>query len=308
MLSKHFEKIKIEYLLFLSFIFFIITSFLFLNISNEKTSSVKGYQSVAYYYLVPKLKSDFAQPPSFSSRSIYAVDVDSGYPLFEKNENEKLYPASTTKIITALVALDYYPLDKVLEVSDLRVEGQKMNLLKGEKITVKDLIFGLLIYSANDAAEVLANNYPGGRDNFIFDMNKKAKEINLNDTRFSNPSGLDNTNHYTTASDLVKASSHAVKNPFFLEVVSTKEKVVTSIDGKIVHNLENINKLVGEIDGVLGVKTGWTENAGENLVSYIEKDNKKIMIVLLGSNDRFGETEKLIGWIFENYYWDLERL
>ena len=103
---------------------------------------------------------------------------------------------------------------------------------------------------------------------------------------------------------MVRAASYGINKPFFSEVVATTDKIVTSIDGEVVHNLTNINELVGEVDGVMGVKTGWTENAQENLVTYINRDDRQIMIALLGSKDRFKETEQLIDWLFDNYKWE----
>jgi D-alanyl-D-alanine carboxypeptidase len=239
-----------------------------------------------------------------TASSIFANDIDSGLTLFEKNADTPILPASTTKIITALVAMDYYFLDDVLTVGTISIPGQKMHLVEGEKITARDLLYGLLIFSANDAAEVLAGSYPGGRDEFISSMNRKAKKINLSNTSFTNPTGLDGGDHYSTAKDLARAASYGIQKPFFAEVVATQKKVVTSIDRKIVHNLTNINELVGEVDGVLGVKTGWTENAHESLITYINRDDRRVMIALLGSGDRFKETKQLIDWIFENYKWE----
>jgi len=255
------------------------------------------------YKPIPLL-SENSPPPILSASSIFAYDIGSGLTLFETNAETPILPASTTKIVTALVAMDYYFLDDVLTVGEITVPGQKMKLVEKEKITVRDLLYGLLIFSANDAAEVLAENYPGGRDEFISSMNRKAKKINLSNTSFANPTGLDGGGHYSTAKDLVRAASYGINKPFFAEVVATTDKVVTSIDGEIVHNLTNINELVGEVDGVMGVKTGWTENAQENLVTYINRDDRQIMIALLGSEDRFKETEQLIDWLFDNYKWE----
>jgi D-alanyl-D-alanine carboxypeptidase len=114
---------------------------------------------------------------------------------------------------------------------------------------------------------------------------------------------LDENGHYSTAKDLVRVAEVAMKNPRFAEIVGTKEIVAKSVDGKNLHKLVNINALLGNVEGVLGVKTGWTENARENLVTYLERDNHKIMIALLGSQDRFGETKEIIDWIFRNYQW-----
>lgn len=247
--------------------------------------------------------SKTASFPIVSAQAALAIDLTSGVTLYEKNPDSPLLPASTTKIVTALVAREYYPLDLVLKVGDIKIEGQKMGLIKGEEITVESLLYGLLVYSANDAAEVLAQNFPGGRDLFIVAMNIKAKELNLDHSKFSNPTGLDGNGHVSTARDLILVSEIAMEDPIFATIVGTKQKIVKSTNGKIVHNLKNINELLGSVDGVLGVKTGWTENARENLVTYLDRDGRQIMIALLGSQDRFGETKELIDWIFANYSW-----
>ena len=241
--------------------------------------------------------------PLISAQAAVAIDLTTRTTLYDKNSSEKYLPASTTKIITALTAMDFYPQNLVLEIGKVKVEGQKMGLVEGEKIRVIDLLYGLLIYSANDAAEVLAANFPGGRELFITAMNLKAQQYGLVDSYFTNPSGLDGTTQVTTALDLATISEAAMKNPTFAAIVGTKTQTVKSTNGLIAHKLTNINRLVGEVDGVLGVKTGWTEEARENLVTYIERDGKKIMIVVLGSQDRFGETKELINWIFSNYEW-----
>lgn len=251
----------------------------------------------------PKLKEN-VNYPVLSAQSVIAVDLDSRVNLYEKDPDKGLLPASTTKIVTALVALDYYPQDLVLEVINPKVEGQKMGLFKGEKMTVINLLNGLLVYSANDAAEVLAQNYPGGREAFIAAMNLKAKELNLNNSHFSNPVGLDGDTLTTTARDMERVAEVAMTNPTFAQIVGTKEIIVKSLDGRVAHKLENINKLLGVVPGVMGVKTGWTENARENLVTYIERDGHKVMIVIFGSQDRFGETTELINWIFSSYDWN----
>jgi D-alanyl-D-alanine carboxypeptidase (penicillin-binding protein 5/6) len=241
--------------------------------------------------------------PVFSGQSVLAIDMDSGTVLFEKNPDVPLLPASTTKVMTALVTLDYFNLDNVVTVDQINVPGQKMKLVAGEQITIRDLLYGLLVYSANDAAEVLAQNFPGGRDVFVTAMNLKAKELHLDHTNFTNPSGLDGQNHLSTARDLYKLAKVAMKNSVISQTVATKEKTVYSTDGKISHKLVNINELLGQVDGVLGVKTGWTENAKENLITYIKRGDRDIMIVVLGSKDRFGETKEIINWIFRSYTW-----
>lgn len=298
-------KILRTNLLFLSLLSFVFISSSALSLSKglESKVEVKVVRGREYPPL-PILSGSSASFPILSAQSVLAIDLESGKTLFELNPDSTFLPASTTKIVTALVSLDHYHLDQVLRVNGIGVEGQKMGLISNEDIRVEDLLYGLLIYSANDAAEVLAVNYPGGREAFISAMNRKAKEFNLDQTEFKNPSGLDDFGHVSTARDLVRISKHAMDNPIFSKIVSIENTVVTSADGKIKHKLVNINELLGEVDGVTGVKTGWTENARENLVTYLERDGNRVMIALLGSQDRFGETKELINWIFENYEWE----
>jgi D-alanyl-D-alanine carboxypeptidase len=241
--------------------------------------------------------------PVLSAQGALAVDLDSGVSLYEKNPDAKLLPASTTKIVTALVSLDSYSLDQVITVGKINVDGQKMGLFSGEQITVENLLYGLLVYSANDAAETLANNYPGGYDAFILAMNTKATDLSMANSHFDNPVGLDTDDQHSTAKDLVRASEVAMRIPEFAKIVGTKSVSFMDVTGNVKYNLKNINELLGAVPGVLGVKTGWTENARENLVTYIERDGHKVMIAVLGSQDRFGETKELIDWIFTNYQW-----
>lgn len=299
---------KLLYLTILSFILIASVTLVIsagnLNPSQSVYESPGPAQVQAYSTHPPLPQMTGEDPlPNLSAYAILATDLDSGVTLYQKNSDSNLLPASTTKIVTAMVALDYYSLDDVLTVSDSSVPGQKMRLVDGEEISVKNLIYGLLVYSANDAAEVLAENYPGGRESFITAMNLKIRDLGLKETFFENPTGLDGNSQFTTARDLVGIASDAIQDPFFREVVATKEITLESYDGKYVHNIKNINRLIGEVDGVLGVKTGWTENARENLVTYIERDGRGVIIVVLSSQDRFEDTKALIDWIFANFSW-----
>ncbi len=300
-------KSKFLYLVLLSFVFVAASTItisasegLFEKDINQTIEEILNIKKV--FSPLPVLAKDAAFP-ILSAQAVLALDADSGVALFEKNSESPVLPASTTKIITALVALDAYPLEEVITVGKVSVEGQKMRLIKGEKITVENLLYGLLVYSANDAAEVLAEDFPGGREAFINAMNEKAKELHLENTKFYNPTGLDGNGHVTTAKDLLRISKVAMQNPVFAQIVSTKEKTVKSEDERITHYLTNINELLGKVPGVMGIKTGWTENARENLVTYVERDNHKIYLAVLGSQDRFGETKELIDWIFAHYTW-----
>ncbi|MDO8503580.1 MAG: serine hydrolase [bacterium] len=259
-------------------------------------------KQIAAETVVPVLQKG-AKRPELSARSIFAIDLDSGKTLFSKDPDEPLLPASTTKIATALVSLAHYNLDDVLTVPKMKVDGQTMDLVEGEKISVRNLLYGMLVFSANDAAEVLARSYPGGRDNFLLAMNELTKLYDLDKTHFVNPAGFDEYLHFSTARDLAKLAFEAMRNPIFAQIVGTPKTEVASEDSQVVHKLVNINELVGKIDGVLGVKTGWTINSGGSLITMVDREGHKIILSVLGSEDRFGETEKLIDWLYANYSW-----
>ena len=233
-----------------------------------------------------------------TAQAIYLVDLPSFTPIFFRNENLKLLPASTTKIITALVAMDIYKPDQIITVKKTIDEGQVMGLLVGEKITVENILYGTLVHSGNDAAFVLAENY--GYDKFINLMNKKAESLGMKNSHFSNPNGLDSGTQHSTAFDLSLAARELLKNPYLSKIVSTKEITISDVDFKYFHQLTNVNKLLGEIQGLGGLKTGYTENAGENLVSFYKKNGHQFVIVILKSLDRFSDTRNIISWIEAN--------
>jgi len=250
-------------------------------------------------------------PPKLTANAIMVLDRDSGVPLYSRNENNRFLPASTVKIMTFLVAQDYYQSDQVLTVPELNISGQNNRFYSGEQITVKNLLYGLLVASANDAAFVLSTNYPGGEDSFVQKMNQKAQQLHLYRSYFANPAGLDSDSNnkiltdysYTTAFDLARLAKAALQNPLFAEIVATKSITITDVSGKIVHPLTNVNELLGKIPGLKGVKTGYTEEAGECLVTYTERQNHGIIAVVLGSKDRFGDSQKLIDWSFSSFTW-----
>ena len=265
-----------------------------------KSISFRELLPAPAWYPVDKNLSSF---PNLSANTIKVIDADSFVTLYEKNPNQRVFPASTTKMMTAIIALEQYPMDQVLTVGKTIVDGNIIMLEPGEQLTAENVLYGLLVGSGNDAALVLAENYPQGVIGFVEAMNKKAKELSLYDTHFTNPMGYDQEGHYSTADDLSRLASYAMKNQEIAKIVSTSEYTVTDVTGDKIHKLKNTNELVGQVDGVRGVKTGWTENAGECLVSYVEKNNRKIISTILGSNDRFGETKSIIDWAFVNFEW-----
>lgn len=246
---------------------------------------------------------------TLSATALYVVDRETGVVLFEKAAEELRYPASTTKLMTALVARDVYDLDTVLTVrKEAFSEGTAVGFLVGEQLTVRDLLAGLLIYSGNDAAFVLANNAPGGYGAFVEQMNQKAQKLGLKQTRFMNPSGLDNPEQQTTAVDLARLSEAVLNDPILAQIVATKELTITDRTGVWKHPLFNRNLLLHTVPGVFGVKTGTTEGAGENLVTGIKRDNHEYFVVMLGSQGRYAETQQLIQWLAEQYRWEVRKV
>jgi len=248
-------------------------------------------------------KTGLESAPELTAKGIIVIDPLSSVRLYEKNAASPLYPASTTKIMTSLVAMDNFKMDDILIVPKLIDEGQDIKLVEGEKLTAESLLYALLVASANDAAETLAANFPGGREAFIAKMNEKAGKLYLKETRFVNPSGIDQEGGYVSPFDLALLTKRALQNPRFAQMVATERMIITDTEGLRVHEFSNINQLLGKVEGVRGVKTGFTESAGECLVTYVERDGKKLIIVVLGSEDRFGETKKLIDWVYSNFIW-----
>ena len=285
------------------------------------------YSVVQANYQPPKTQSINLEPPTvadypvnftdmpaprLTARSVVVIDRDSSVVMFAKNEKTQLLPASTVKLMTALIVLGHYDLDKVLITTQLNYEGQDMDLMEGEMMTVKNLLYGVLVASANDAAILLAQDYPGGVKGFVKAMNEKAEELNLKDTYFANPTGLDSDEEgnllpdhsSSTALDLARLASVAMKNETISKMVGTTQITVTDTAGQIEHQLFNINELLYWLPGMKGIKTGWTEEAGECLVGYVEREGRGVITVVLGSENRFGETAKLIDWAFTNHQWE----
>ncbi len=243
--------------------------------------------------------------PSISAQSVVVMDVSSSVLMYGKNQNLRLLPASTTKMMTALVASQNCPLDKIATVKTLDKTDTEslMGLVKDERITVENLLYGLLVTSGNDAAVALAENCSPSVAQFIYSMNQKAQQLSLKDTHFANVTGLEQENHYSSALDLARLATVAGRNSVFSKMVATKEIIVSDTTKEHWHTLKNKNLLLGKVWGVVGVKTGYTENAGECLVSLVERNGQKVVIVILKSQDRFGETEKIIDWVFNSFAW-----
>ncbi len=306
-------KIKRGFLFLFGFVFFLFPS-------NNWYSIVQAtYQSpeTQAINLEPPTVADYPinfteiPAPYLTARSAVVIDRDSAVVMFAKEEQTRLLPASTVKLMTALVVLEHYDLNDILVARELNYEGQDMELEEGEMISVNNLLYGVLVSSANDAATLLAQNYPGGIKGFVKAMNEKAEELNLEDTFFTNPTGLDSDEQgnllvnysHSTSLDLARLASVALKDETISKMVGTTQITVTNITGEIEHELFNINELLYWLPGMRGIKTGWTEEAGECLIGYIERDGRGVITVVLGSEDRFGETARLVDWAFTNHQW-----
>ena len=250
---------------------------------------------------LPVLK-DGATYPTLSATSYFAIDLDSGSILLSKNPHQQLKPASLTKIMTALVAMDYYSEDSVLKVVNGQSSlGNTIDLVQGDQLIAHDLLYGLLVPSGNDAALTFAENFPGGYKAYIDQMNTKVSELGLSNTHFVNVSGVEEPNHFTSAYDITMIARSALERPTFKNIVSTQKITLKSLNGNL-YPLVSTNVLLDK-PGFYGVKTGWTPEAGECLVILSEKDNHQVLISLLHSNDRFGEADQVSNWIFANYTW-----
>ncbi|OGG08974.1 hypothetical protein A2154_05265 [Candidatus Gottesmanbacteria bacterium RBG_16_43_7] len=241
--------------------------------------------------------------PPISANAVVIQDVVSGVYLLKNNEEILLSPASTTKILTAMVALDHFKLEDTLTVPVLDFDGQLMGLIPGEKITVENLLYGLLIQSGNDAAFTISTSYPGGTTEFVAAMNRKAASLHLIQSNFTNPAGFDDPNHQITALDLARLSAAALQNKIIAKMVAIPVITISDVTHTYFHPLTNVNQLLGKVPGVGGLKTGWTEEAGENLVTLVERNNHIVVFVVLGSTDRFTDTQSLIDWVFSNFDW-----
>lgn len=251
----------------------------------------------------PTNKSGVYPGLEVTAAGVVVLDVDSGVYLYKRNEEELLSPASTTKILTALVALDSFNLDDIVTVKRVANSGQVMGLVPGERITVENLLFGALIHSGNDAAWALAEHYPGGSEAFVKAMNAKAQVLHLTKSTFTNPVGYDDPGHKMTPMDLARLGSIALDNKVIAKMVAIPQITVSDVTHTYFHPLTNVNQLLGKIPGVGGIKTGWTEEAGENLITLVERGDRRVIIVVLKSLDRFADTTRLIHWVFGNYQW-----
>jgi serine-type D-Ala-D-Ala carboxypeptidase (penicillin-binding protein 5/6) len=239
-----------------------------------------------------------------SARAAVIMDVNSGRVLYSKNMNEKLAMASTTKIMTSLVAVESGKIEEMVTVSKKasHTEGSSIYLREGERHSVHDLVYAIMLRSGNDAAVAVAEHIGGSVEGFADLMNRKAQEIGAENTQFANPHGLDAEGHYTTAHDLALITAHALRNPVFANIVSSKKK---TIEGPPNENWDRVminkNKMLWQFDGGDGVKTGYTKKAGRCLVSSATRDGMQLVCVVLNCGPMWNESSALLESGFKNY-------
>ena len=263
----------------------------------------------------PPVKSSDAKDPNILAKSALLIDIDSGYRMYEKNIQEKIPIASTTKIMTAIVVLENH-LDSLEDTVTITypmiaVESSDIKLQVGEKISVNNLLKGLLIMSGNDTAYTLAG-YFGGKEKFVEEMNTKARYLGLKNTAYKDPAGLDDEG-LSTADDLAIVGTYAMRLEKFREIVKTTETTIASTDGRIIHDLKTSNHLLKTDDpyyypNAYGIKTGFTYEAGHCLVSAATLNGHSILSVILNTNEdtifaSAKESRKLFDWGFNNWSW-----
>lgn len=284
--------------IFLSFTVFIL-SFNYIVFADDENEEISNNLSSLI-----EVSSSITSEPTINSRAAIIYDRSSGSILFGKNENEQRKMASTTKIMTAIIVLENANLDDIVTVSSKAAEtgGSRLGLRTNDTISVRDLLYGLMLCSGNDAAVALAEHVGGDILGFASLMNAKCDSLQLSSTHFVTPHGLDNDEHFTTAYELAIITNYALQNETFCNYVGAKHYTV-SINGRP-KNLSNTNELLGNLNGVYGVKTGFTNGANRCLVTSVKRDNMDLICIVLGADtkkDRTRDSIQLIEYAFKNF-------
>lgn len=292
------KYIKIHFILI---IIFLICSSVFYSFADDKSDELHIPLNIEEF---ASTSSKLDSIPNLNARYATIYDRASQTILYDKNANEKTKMASTTKIMTAIVVLENSNLSDIVKISKkaASIGGSRLGLSTNDTISVENLLYGLLLCSGNDAAIALAEHVGSSVENFATMMNKKAVDLNLSSSNFVTPHGLDNEDHYTTAYELAKITDYALRNEFFCKIVKTKSHTITINNSS--KTINNTNELLGNLDGVYGVKTGFTNGANRCLVTSCKRQNLDIICVVLGCDtkkDRTKDSIKLINYVFSNF-------
>ncbi len=264
--------------------------------------NIKNESNITQNNTVETIKHIDVLPLKKQSRGAVVIEQSSKRVLYDEGMNEKCYPASTTKVLTALCVLENLPLDKIITVPKEAegVEGSSIYLKAGQKISVKDLLLGLMLRSGNDAAVTLAVATSGNIQNFADLMNKTARKCGADGSNFVNPHGLHDEMHYTTAYDLALICAKAYENEDFCKIVSTSKAKITVDDEA--RYIGNKNKLLHLYDCANGVKTGFTKKSGRCLVSGAKRSGMQVIGVVLNHSNMWNDTIRMLDFAFDNYY------
>lgn len=246
----------------------------------------------------------WAENVSTSAVSAVLIEAETGTVVYAKNADEQRAMASTTKIMTAILTIEAGDLDSEFTVDSyaIRVEGTSMGLQEGDRVSRRDLLYGILLPSGNDAANAAAVSVSGSIGGFVELMNHKAQELGLTSTHFATPSGLDADGHYTTARDLAMLTAYAMKNDIFREIVCCSSAEVEFGNPPYRRTLYNSNKMLSRYEGAIGVKTGFTDNARRCLVSAAERDGVTLIAVTLNAPDDWNDHEKMLNYGFSKVF------
>jgi D-alanyl-D-alanine carboxypeptidase (penicillin-binding protein 5/6) len=243
-----------------------------------------------------------AHPDPFpaAARS-YVVELD-GAVLWERQAGRQLPPASLTKLMTALLALEHGQPQAVVTVSPAAAHetGSRIGLRAGETFHAADLLAATLIASANDACHALADSVAGSELRFVHLMNERAKQLGMHDTRFTNACGHDAKGHHSSARDLARLADTALKQPGLLAVTSRIEATISTLDGTRNYRFENKNELIGRYVGAFGLKSGYTANAGKCLIAYAKRGEQRVLLVMLDGRNRWWDAVEILDAAFEH--------
>ena len=305
--GKNFYKLYI----FALIIFFVASIFVYQKFFNSKQIIVSPLPNFLtaftnnqvstlnlWFPIFEMLEASLDKAPDISAKSALVYDIATQKVLFSKNPDKKLPMASLTKIMTAVIALEGSKKDNKYLVSGIDLIGENsMGLSIGETLFLEELVYGLILTSGNDAAESLASNFTGGREKFIVAMNNKAKALGLDSTHFTNPTGLEGDgDQYTTAKDLLVMTNYAMQFPLFRKVISAVNFYIPYSENHKEFYLENETNLLTSYPGVMGVKDGYTPEAGLCLVTYLNFKGHKIIGIILGSDNRRQEMKDLLDY------------
>ena len=236
-----------------------------------------------------------------ASRGAVCIEWTTKKVLYGEGENNKTFPASTTKILTALVVLENLQLNQKIKIPKeaVGIEGSSLYLREGEMLTVEDLLYGMMLRSGNDAAVALAIAVSGNITDFAKKMNEMAVDCGAVNSNFENPHGLHHPNHYTTAYDLALITAEAMKNQYFRTIISMQKARIG--EGESARVIANKNKMLHLYDGANGVKTGYTKNSGRCLVSSAKRNGMQLIAVVLNHGDMWGDSMSILDYGFDNY-------